>query len=106
MSPDQQRELTTRSVHPRRGFASVALPRANEASRTCVVEATHRLQVRFVMSSEGTLGSMNDNAEASSEASAPWWQTVHAALVGIARQRAGLDAEEARWIREAEQIQI
>ena len=49
---------------------------------------------------------MKDNAEASRDVSAPWWQTVHAALVGIARQRAGLDAEEARWIREAEQIQI
>ena len=34
------------------------------------------------------------------------WRTVDRALRGIARQRAALDADEARWLREAERLQI
>ena len=34
------------------------------------------------------------------------WQTVDRALRGIAQRRAALDAEEARWLREAEALQI
>jgi len=34
------------------------------------------------------------------------WQDVDRALRGIAERRAGLDAEEARWLREAEALQI
>lgn len=34
------------------------------------------------------------------------WQVVHGELVGIAKRRAALDAEEARMLREAEQLQI
>jgi hypothetical protein len=34
------------------------------------------------------------------------WQVVDRALRGIARRRAGLDAEEARWLRQAEELQI
>lgn len=58
------------------------------------------------MSREGVCGAMSGSEGRSTESSVPWWQTVHAALEGIARQRAGLDAEEARWIREAEAVQI
>ncbi len=34
------------------------------------------------------------------------WQSVDRALRTIARRRAALDADEARWLREAEAIQI
>src|SRR5436305_15290488 len=34
------------------------------------------------------------------------WQSVDRALRTIARRRAALDAEEARWLREAEALQI
>ena len=34
------------------------------------------------------------------------WQTVDRALRTIARRRAALDADEARWLREAEVLQI
>src|SRR5882724_7255219 len=37
---------------------------------------------------------------------APTWERVHEALTAIARRRAALDAEEARWLREAEALQI
>ena len=36
----------------------------------------------------------------------PSWQTVHHALRKIAKRRAALDAEEARWLREAERCQL
>ena len=36
----------------------------------------------------------------------PDWQTIDRALRAIARRRAALDAEEARWLREAEAVQI
>src|ERR1700748_1792535 len=38
--------------------------------------------------------------------SQPTWQTVDLALRRIASRRAGLDAEEARWLREAERCQV
>ncbi len=34
------------------------------------------------------------------------WQRVHHELLGIAKRKAALDAEEARWLREAERLQI
>src|SRR5690349_24127514 len=34
------------------------------------------------------------------------WRTVDRALRAIAKRRAGLDADEARWLREAEALQI
>src|SRR5882757_188815 len=34
------------------------------------------------------------------------WQTIDQALRTIARRRAALDADEARWLREAEQCEI
>jgi hypothetical protein len=34
------------------------------------------------------------------------WQVVHESLVRVARQRAALDADEARWLREAEKLRI
>src|SRR3954466_8033840 len=34
------------------------------------------------------------------------WQSVDRALRGIAKRRAALDADEARWLREAERLQI
>jgi hypothetical protein len=34
------------------------------------------------------------------------WQSIDQALRTIARQRAALDADEARWLREAEACQI
>jgi hypothetical protein len=37
---------------------------------------------------------------------APAWRDIDRALRSIAKRRAGLDAEEARWIREAEAAQI
>src|SRR5205814_23355 len=36
----------------------------------------------------------------------PRWRTVDLALRQIAARRAALDAEEARWLREAEELQI
>src|ERR1700753_1359693 len=39
-------------------------------------------------------------------ASQPAWQTIDLALRKLARRRAGLDAEEARWLREAERCEI
>jgi hypothetical protein len=36
----------------------------------------------------------------------PSWQTIHRALQKLARRRAALDAEEARWLREAERCEI
>src|ERR1700742_82085 len=36
----------------------------------------------------------------------PTWQAVDRALRKIARRRAALDAEEARWLREAERCQL
>src|ERR1700742_2010010 len=38
--------------------------------------------------------------------SRPAWQTIDRALRRIASRRAALDAEEARWLREAERCQI
>ena len=37
---------------------------------------------------------------------APAWRVIDRALRSLAKQRAGLDAEEARWIRQAEAAQI
>lgn len=34
------------------------------------------------------------------------WQVVHQALVDVAKRRAALDADEMRWLREAERLQI
>ena len=34
------------------------------------------------------------------------WREVHEQLVGIARRRAALDAEEAKWLREANRLQL
>jgi len=34
------------------------------------------------------------------------WRVVHEELVGIAKRRAALDADEARWLRLAEEVQI
>src|SRR6185369_3949823 len=34
------------------------------------------------------------------------WRAVDRALRGIARRRSALDAEEVRWLREAERLQI
>ena len=34
------------------------------------------------------------------------WRTVDRTLRGIARRRAALDVEEARWLYEAERLQI
>src|SRR6478736_4930555 len=34
------------------------------------------------------------------------WRTIDRALRSIAKRRAGLDGEEARWLREAERVQI
>lgn len=34
------------------------------------------------------------------------WKNVHAALSGIAKRRAALDAEEAKWLREAEHLEL
>src|SRR4051812_22416092 len=39
-------------------------------------------------------------------ASGPAWQVVDRALRGIAKRRAALDADEARWLRQAEALQI
>ncbi len=41
-----------------------------------------------------------------SEVAGPTWDEVHQALMSIARRRAVLDAEEARWLREAEAQQV
>src|ERR1700748_3407477 len=38
--------------------------------------------------------------------SQPTWQTIDQALRRIASRRAALDAEEARWLREAERCQL
>ena len=51
-------------------------------------------------------GSSESKVEDAKPAAAYRWQIVHTALVGIAKVRAGLDAEEATWLREAEQLQI
>jgi hypothetical protein len=40
------------------------------------------------------------------EGVAPTWEQVDLALRSIAERRAGLDAEEARWLREAELLQV
>jgi hypothetical protein len=45
-------------------------------------------------------------AEDRSEGRSADWRTVDRALRTIARRRAALDAEEARWLREAEALQI
>jgi hypothetical protein len=34
------------------------------------------------------------------------WQDVHGKLLGIAVKRAGLDAEEARWLRAADELRL
>ena len=34
------------------------------------------------------------------------WQDVHGKLMGIAAKRAGLDAEEARWLRVAAELRL
>lgn len=46
------------------------------------------------------------SASRAREARRPRWHVVHDELVGVAKRRAALDAEEARWLREAEQLQI
>lgn len=48
----------------------------------------------------------NDCAAPTWAREAPAWREVDRKLRSIAGQRAALDAEEARWIREAEQLQI
>jgi hypothetical protein len=53
--------------------------------------------------------SSNGSYDCASDAGAaqrPSWQTVDRTLRGIARRRAALDAEEARWIREADRCQL
>lgn len=46
------------------------------------------------------------SASTAREAPRPRWQVVHGELLGLAKRRAQLDAEEARWLREAERVQI
>ena len=51
--------------------------------------------------SNGSIGREDTNACANER-----WVVVHTELASIAKQKAALDAEEARWLREAEQLQI
>ena len=48
---------------------------------------------------EETEWAWSGNAEVS-------WKEVDRKLRGIAKRRAALDAEEARWLREAERVQV
>ncbi|HEX2687349.1 MAG TPA: hypothetical protein VHN14_12070, partial [Kofleriaceae bacterium] len=45
-------------------------------------------------------------APAHRPAARPDWRTVDRALRAIGKRRAALDADEARWLREAEALQI
>ena len=49
---------------------------------------------------------MSESGCASTWAQDGEWQSIDRALRAIAKRRAGLDAEEARWLREAEKHQI
>jgi hypothetical protein len=53
--------------------------------------------------SNGSIGREDTNAWANTDER---WVVVHEELLGIAKQKAALDAEEARWLREGEQLQI
>ncbi|HEY4058964.1 MAG TPA: HNH endonuclease [Kofleriaceae bacterium] len=50
-------------------------------------------------------GQRRDISRAAENAEPPW-RFVHEQLVSIAQRRGALDAEEARWLREAEQLHI
>src|SRR4051794_25325886 len=80
---------------------------AVEAAVEIEVETTHR---RVGIREEAPL-------EAEAEAAPTWvpaqgheanpaWHTVDRALRAIAQRRAALDADEARWLRQAEALQI
>jgi len=56
---------------------------------------------------------LQDGLRVTETGSPPWdharrldWRMVDRALRGIAQRRAALDAEEARWLREAERLRI
>jgi hypothetical protein len=84
---------------------------ANNASKTHVLEVMHEIAQEKVMLREAAseveieIGSV---ASWGSEWSVPGpdWRRVDRALRAIRRRRAVLDAEEARWLREAEALQI
>jgi hypothetical protein len=58
------------------------------------------------MLQESPAGVEHDWAADAKGAERPTWRTIHRALRTIARRRCALDAEEARWLREAERCKI
>ncbi|HEU4734331.1 MAG TPA: HNH endonuclease signature motif containing protein [Kofleriaceae bacterium] len=52
------------------------------------------------------MGAARATAPRAREAGTLDWRTVDRALLGIKRSRCALDADEARWLREAEQVRI
>src|SRR5689334_303995 len=58
------------------------------------------------IANEGETGGEGAVLGRSVHAADPRWQVVDRALRRIAGRRAALDAEEARWLREAEALQI
>ncbi|CAN5902408.1 hypothetical protein BH11MYX2_BH11MYX2_29540 [soil metagenome] len=70
---------------------------------TSGVRASHSSRRHGEREARGAGGGMR---AAENVAPAPEWRFVHEQLLSIAQRRGALDAEEARWLREAERLQI
>ena len=102
-----------------RAEAALEVEAADEVEAAGEVEAATTCR-RVGMRAEAALeGEAADDGEAAVEAEAvptwvpahgheasPDWHTVDCALRAIAQRRAALDADEARWLRQAEALQI
>jgi hypothetical protein len=79
-------------------------------SLVLVLRVTHDIQLEAVALHEAMLGTDTDDARAAELREDPRedpscdWRSVDRALRSIAQRQAALDAEEARWLRQAEAL--
>src|ERR1044071_1284599 len=82
------------------------------APKTRVLEAIREIVLKKVMlrdtasEAEVEIAPVTSWGSEQRSVSGPDWRRVDRALRAIRRRRAALDAEEARWLREAEKLQI
>ena len=71
-----------------------------------VLRVTHDIQLEAVVLHEAMLGTDTDDSRAAEPREDPPcdWRSIDRALRSIAQRQAALDAEEARWLRQAEAL--
>ncbi|MBC8070476.1 MAG: HNH endonuclease, partial [Deltaproteobacteria bacterium] len=92
---------------PNRRVGSRRWPRKSACYRCCMsVQNCVMEQGGMVRRADGAAPTWAGEVASTERRGENDWQSVDRALRTIARRRAGLDAEEARWLREAEALQI